>query len=48
MASKDEKKDEKKLITVYKQNGKSMEVNEDHLPYLEELKLSRTKPKTTK
>jgi len=36
---------EKKLITVYKENGKPMEVNEDMLPYLEELKLSKEKPK---
>lgn len=36
---------EKKLIKVYKENGESMEVNEEMLPYLEELNLSKTKPK---
>lgn len=34
-----------KLITVYKKNGKSMEVNENHLPFLAELNLTTKKPK---
>ena len=36
---------EEKLITVYKESGKSLKVNKDMLPYLDELKLSKTKPK---
>jgi hypothetical protein len=34
-----------KLITVYKKNGTSLKVNEDMLPHLDKLGLSKSKPK---
>ena len=36
------------LTTVYKKNGRSMEVNDDMLPHLESLGLSRKEPKAEK
>ena len=36
------------LVTVYKSNGKPMNVNKDMLPFLEKLNLSKNKPKQVK
>jgi len=42
---KNEKAEEVKMVKVYKSNGKSLEVNPGMVKYLDELGLSKTKPK---
>lgn len=41
----DNKKEEVKMVKVYKSNGESLDVNLDMVKYLDELGLSKTKPK---
>ena len=40
-----DKKEEVKMVTVYKSNGRSLDVNPDMVKYLDDLGMSKTKPK---